>query len=182
MFPKITLRWLPFVCLLCLTCLLCSDCFLNIAKWEETPVWMLCCWSVSLVGDRLWKLILEDRGNFDRFQKFILQDCGNFDWFRKLILQDRGNFGQKCDFKTFHEGREKPLEGVPDNQEGGCSEEEPLPLHRILFFRFQDENPQQHANLTTLIWILFIVELPTLMGEKWRAASRWIGVCCLIGT
>ena len=71
---------------------------------------------------------------------------------------------------------------MPDNQEGGCSEEEALPLHRILFLVSKVKILKNFANLPTLIWILFIVELPTLMGEKWRAASRWIGVCCLIAT
>ena len=42
------------------TALLCPDCLLNVAKWEETPVWMLCCWSVALVGDRFGKLVLEN--------------------------------------------------------------------------------------------------------------------------
>ena len=34
---------------------------------------------------------------------------------------------------TSLKGRKKTFKGMPDNQEGGCCEEEPLPCRRVLF-------------------------------------------------
>ena len=38
--------------------LLCSDGCLDVAEGEETPMWMLTCWSMGLSGDWLGQLIL----------------------------------------------------------------------------------------------------------------------------